>query len=282
MPDLRQQLESTLAGTYAVEHELGGGGMSRVFVATERALGRRVVVKVLPPEASGGVSAERFRREVAFAARLQHPCIVPLLSAGDAGGLLYYTMPFVSGDSLRTRIARDAPAGGGLPVREAVRVLRDVSSALSYAHAEGVVHRDLKPDNVLLSGGYALVTDFGVAKALSVAATSPGSVTSTNVIVGTPLYMAPEQAAGDASTDHRADIYALGVVAYEMLAGAPPFRGRTPHQLLAAHVAEAPQPLDSGRLNLPASLTRLVMRCLAKNPADRPQSADEILADLDG
>jgi eukaryotic-like serine/threonine-protein kinase len=281
MPDLRQQLESTLGGTYALERELGGGGMSRVFVATESALGRRVVVKVLPPEASGGLSAERFRREVAFAARLQHPCIVPLLSAGDAGGLLYYTMPFVSGDSLRSRIARRAPDGGGLPVRETIRVLRDVSSALSYAHAEGVVHRDLKPDNVLLSGGYALVTDFGVAKALSAAATSPGSVTSTNVIVGTPLYMAPEQAAGDSSTDHRADIYALGVVAYEMLAGAPPFSGRTPHQLIAAHIAEIPEPLDARRPNVPVALAALVMRCLAKNPVNRPPSAHEVLSELD-
>ena len=274
--DVRDQLQSALGTAYAIERELGGGGMSRVFVATEAALGRRVVVKVLPPEMSGAVSAERFRREVTVAARLQHPCIVPLLSAGEADGLLYYTMPFVRGDSLRAQIAR----GGAMPIAEVMRVLRDVASALSHAHAAGVVHRDLKPDNVLLSGGYAVVTDFGIAKALSAAATPAASVTATNVVVGTPLYMAPEQAVGDPAVDHRADLYALGVVAYELLVGAPPFSRRTPQQLVVAHITELPVPLTSYRPDAPPALASLVMWCLEKDPDRRPQSVAELLERL--
>src|SRR5688572_21286187 len=161
MPDLRQQLESTLGATYALERELGAGGMSRVFVAEERALGRQVVIKVLPPEMGGALSAERFRREIQLAARLQHPLVVPLLSAGEAGALLYYTMPYIQGESLRARLARD----GELPISDAVKFLRDMLEALAAAHAQGVVHRDIKPDNILISAGHALVTDFGVAKA---------------------------------------------------------------------------------------------------------------------
>jgi serine/threonine-protein kinase len=197
---------------YAVERELGGGGMSRVFLAEEIALHRRVVVKVLPQEMAAGVSMERFKREIMLAARLQHPHIVPLLSAGDSDGLPYLTMPFVDGESLRERLARS----GELPVGEAVRVLRDVADALLFAHEHGIVHRDIKPENVLLSGNHALVADFGVAKAVSDAA--PGhTLTSVGMAVGTPAYMAPEQAAADPSVDQRADIYAFGVLAYETL-----------------------------------------------------------------
>jgi tRNA A-37 threonylcarbamoyl transferase component Bud32/TolB-like protein len=275
--ELHAQLQNSLGDGYQLERELGGGGMSRVFLATETALGRRVVVKVLPPDVAAAVSVDRFRREIQVAARLQHPHIVPLLSAGESGGFLYYTMPFVEGESLRVRLGRE----GALAIDQAVRVVRDVADALAYAHECGVAHRDVKPDNVLLSRGHALVADFGVAKALSAAATSSASVTATSVTVGTPLYMAPEQIAADPQTDHRADIYALGVVAYELLAGRRPFGGESPQALFVAHMTQAPEPLARHRPGVPATLERLVMRCLEKRPADRPQSATEVIALLD-
>src|SRR5512147_261568 len=194
--------------------------MSRVFVADDTVLGRKVVVKVVAPDLAAGLNVERFRREIQLAAKLQHPHIVPVHAAGEADGLPYYTMPLVEGESLRARLARD----GALPVAEAVSILRDVAKALAYAHAHGVVHRDIKPDNVLLAAHDALVTDFGVAKALSSArqeSLAP-TITALGASLGTPAYMAPEQVAADPDTDHRADIYALGVMAYELLAGRPP------------------------------------------------------------
>jgi len=252
--------------------------MSRVFAATETALGRSVVVKVLPPDLAAGVSTERFKREIAVAARLQHPHIVPLLSAGEMDGVPYFTMPFVQGESLRVRLARR----GELPVSESVRILREIASALAYAHEHSVVHRDIKPDNVLFSGDVAMVADFGVAKALSASSNGDhGGVTSLGVALGTPAYMAPEQATADPTTDHRADVYAFGVLAYEMLTGQPPFTGRNPSQLLAAHVTEVVEPVSRRRPNLPPALAALVMRCLEKRPADRPQSASEIVHALD-
>ena len=250
--------------------------MSRVFVAEETSLGRKVVIKVLPQELAAGLSVDRFRREIQLAASLQHPHIVPLLSAGQAGDLLYYSMPLVEGESLRARLARD----GELPVPEAVRVLRDVADALSYAHRHGVVHRDIKPDNVLLSDHHALVTDFGVAKALDQAGRQ-SSLTGTGLALGTPAYMAPEQAAADPHTDQRADIYALGVLGYEMLAGSPPFTGPSPQAVVAAHLVQAPRPLAEQRPNVPPALAALVMRCLEKRPADRWQSAAELLHALE-
>ncbi|HVT39089.1 MAG TPA: serine/threonine-protein kinase, partial [Gemmatimonadaceae bacterium] len=279
--DLRQQLQATLGGAYTLERELGGGGMSRVFVATETALGRQVVVKVLPSEMAGQVSADRFKREISLAAQLQHPHIVPLLAAGDAGGLPYFTMPFVKGESLRARLT----AHGELPVNQAVRVLREVASALAFAHEAGVVHRDIKPDNVLLSGGAAMVTDFGVAKALSVAgalgARSTSPATSIGVALGTPAYMAPEQASADPLVDHRADIYAWGVLAYELLTGSTPFSGRTAGAMLAAHVNEPPEHIARRRPAIPPALAQLVMRCLEKRSSDRPQRAEELVHELD-
>jgi serine/threonine-protein kinase len=276
--DLRDQLQTTLGSTYAIERELGGGGMSRVFVASDTTLGRSVVVKVLPPEMASGVSIERFKREISVAARLQHPHIVPLLAAGDAGGLPYFTMPFVEGESLRTRLTRD----GEVPVRAIVRLLREVASALAYAHRKGVVHRDIKPENVLVTEQHAMVTDFGVAKAIS-AATELGTegLTSVGVALGTPAYMAPEQVAGDAATDHRADIYAFGVIAYELLSGRTPFGGRPAQAVMAAHVVESPEPVAARRATIPANLAALVMRCLEKHPGDRPQTADDILRELE-
>jgi serine/threonine-protein kinase len=277
--ELRVRLEGALASSYSIVRELGGGGMSCVFLATETALDREVVVKVLPPELAHAVSADRFRQEIRHAARLSHPHIVPLLSAGQAGDLLYYTMPFVEGESLRTRLARS----GELPTREAVRLLREVADALAYAHAHGLVHRDIKPDNVLLSSGHAVVTDFGVAKALSASATGGGSgLTSLGVALGTPAYMAPEQAAAEPTTDHRADLYAWGCLAYEILTGQPPFVGRSAAALLAAHAIDTPEPVSARRPAVPPALAELVMRCLAKRPADRPQSAGELLQMLDG
>jgi eukaryotic-like serine/threonine-protein kinase len=232
---LREQLQASLGVSYALERELGGGGMSRVFVAIEKTLGRTVVVKVLPPELAHAVSIERFRREIAMAARLQHPHIVPLLTAGEAEGLPYYTMPFIDGESLRARLTRV----GELPLADVVRILRDVAGALAYAHEHGVVHRDIKPENVLLTRQHALVADFGVAKALS-ASTMTGTTSSTSlgVALGTPAYMAPEQAAADPTMDGRADLYALGAMTYEMLTGSPPFGGRSAQATLAAHARE--------------------------------------------
>ena len=277
--DLREELQRALGAAYTFERELGGGGMSRVFLATETALGRHVVVKVLPPETAHTVSAERFKREIILAARLQHPNILPVLSAGQHGRLLYYTMPFVDGETLRTRLDRERE----LPVAEAVRLLGELADALAYAHGEGVVHRDLKPENVLLSRGHAVVADFGVAKAI-VAATDGASnkpLTAAGMTLGTPEYMAPEQAAADPQVDHRADLYALGCLAFELLSGAPPFAHRTPQQTLAAQVREAPAPLEQRRPGVPRALARLVKQLLEKRPADRPQSAEEVQRTLD-
>ncbi len=275
---LREQLQQALGTAYVLEHELGGGGMSRVFVATEVALDRRVVVKVLPEEMVGQVSLERFKREIALAARLQHPHVVPLLTAGDAAGLPYFTMPLVEGESLRARLARQ----GELPLSEAIRLLREIASALSYAHERGIVHRDIKPDNVLLSGGSAMITDFGVAKAISASSNSEaGTTTSMGVALGTPAYMSPEQASADPAVDHRADIYAFGVMAYELLTGQPPFSGRTPQGLLAAHVTETPESITRRRQTIPPALGALVMRCLEKRAADRPQTAMDLVHGLD-
>jgi len=274
--DFFTRLQEALGTSYRLERELGGGGMSRVFVAEETSLGRRVVIKVLPPEFAAVLSADRFRREIQLAASLNHPHIVPLLSAGVAGDLLYYTMPLVEGESLRAKLARE----GELPIGEAVRILKEVVDALAHAHEHGVVHRDIKPDNVLLSKNHAVVTDFGVAKALS-EATGANSITSTGMALGTPAYMAPEQAMADPHADHRADIYAAGALAYEMLTGRPPFTGASPQAVLAAHVTQAPAMVTESRASVPPALASLVMRCLEKKPADRWQRAEELLQQLE-
>ena len=278
MTDLQSQLQSTLSGAYTLERELGGGGMSRVFVADEIRLGRKVVVKVLSPELAAGISAERFEREIRTAASLQQANIVPVLATGDTDGLPYYTMPFVEGESLRARLSKQPP----LSMSDTLRILGDVARALQYAHEHGIVHRDIKPDNVLLSGGTAVVTDFGIAKALSDSRTGGAGATLTalGTSIGTPAYMAPEQAAGDPDIDHRADIYAFGCMAFELLTGKPPFHGRTPSRILGAHMGEAPPSLADVRSGLPQALTELVMRCLAKDPADRPQSAADVITAL--
>ena len=276
MPSLLESLQATLGVAYVIERELGGGGMSRVFVATESALGRRVVIKVLPPEFTETVSADRFHHEIQVAAKLQHPHIVPLLTAGHSEGLLYYTMPLVEGETLRGRLTRV----GELPVAEACQILTEVAQALGYAHRHGIVHRDIKPENILLSEGEAQVADFGIAKALAASAEGSG-LTTHGLALGTPAYMAPEQAAADTAVDARADLYALGVVAYEMLTGSAPFNERTPQAMMAAHAVRRPEPLVERRPAVPARLASLVMRMLEKHPADRPQSAHDVLRELD-
>src|SRR2546425_2336237 len=276
MRDLLERLRVALSPDYRVERELGGGGMSRVFLAEETELGRRVVIKILPPEMGVGVSIDRFRREIQLAAALQHPPLVPLLHAGHVEEVLYYTMPLIEGESLRAKLARE----GALPIADTVRILRDVVDALAYAHRHDVAHRDIKPDNVLISDHHAVVTDFGVAKALG-EATGETSLTSVGVTLGTPAYMAPEQAAADPHVDHRCDIYAVGTLAYEMLTGRPPFAGGTAQQLLAAQVSEAPPPLSRYRTTLPPPPAETRRRGLGKNPRDRWQSADEGLHQLE-
>ncbi len=275
--DLRTQLESALGNSHRIIRELGGGGMSRVFLAEDTEHDRQIVVKVIPEELAGQVSIERFRREIKVAARLQHPCIVPVLGSGSADGLPYYTMPFVEGESLRSRLSREK----GLAVPQALRILRDVAGALAYAHEHGVMHRDIKPDNILVTRHHAVLVDFGVAKALTDSTQAGQALTSVGVAIGTPAYMAPEQAAADSSLDHRADIYSLGVVAYEMLAGRHPFEGRAPQSMLAAHAIEMPTGIIAHRSQLSASIASLVMRMLEKHPGDRPQTAEEVLTALD-
>ena len=280
--DLGAYLQAAFGDTYTIERELGGGGMGRVFVAREQALERTVVIKVLLPVVAAGIRGERFAREVRVAATLQHPNILPLFSAGEASGLPYYVMPYVRGESLRARLARD----GRLPLTDAISVLRDVARALAFAHEQGVVHRDVKPENVLLAGDAAVMTDFGIAKAISSAAESenrPAGTTLSAVgsAIGTPAYMAPEQATGDPRVDHRADLYAWGVLAYELLAGEHPFADRTTsHALLAAHLSATPAPLSPIALEISPAITTLVMRCLEKDPARRPKSAREIVEGL--
>ncbi|MDQ6612112.1 MAG: serine/threonine protein kinase, partial [Gemmatimonadota bacterium] len=275
--DLPQQLQAALGDGYLLERELGGAGMSRVFAAQESALQRRVVIKVLPPDLAAGVNHDRFRREIQLAAGLQHPHIVPLLTAGEAGGLLWFTMPFIEGESLRAAILRR----GRFPARDVVRVLHDVTDALAYAHARGVVHRDIKPGNILTSGMHALVTDFGVAKALSAAIPSANGGTTTGMAIGTPAYMAPEQLAADPAADHRMDIYAVGLLGYELLTGKSPFGGTSPQATLAAQLTQMPDPPSRTLPDVPIGLSNIIMQCLEKDANKRPPSAIALLAELD-
>jgi hypothetical protein len=276
LADLLARLQSALADRYTIERELGAGGMATVYLGRDLKHGRQVALKVLRQELTATLGAERFQREIQIAAQLQHPNILPLLDSGEAAGLLYYVMPFVEGQSLRERLARE----GALPVSDTIRILRDVVDALTEAHAHGVVHRDIKPENIMLRGRHALVADFGVAKAVS-EATGRQTLTTAGVALGTPAYMAPEQASADPHVDHRVDIYAVGAVAYELLTGRPVFMGTTPQMVLSAHVTEAPQPITRFREAVPRVLEALVMRCLAKQPADRWQSAEELLPQLE-
>jgi serine/threonine-protein kinase len=221
--DSLARLKAALADRYTIERELGSGGMATVYLAEDLKHHRKVAVKVLRPDLAAALGPDRFLQEIEIAAQLQHPNILPLHDSGEADGFLYYVMPYVEGESLRDKLAKE----GELPIGEAVRILRDVVDALTEAHAHGVVHRDIKPENILLRGRHALVTDFGVAKAVS-EATGREKLTTAGVALGTPAYMAPEQASADPHIDHRADIYAVGALAYELLSGRPPFTGTTP------------------------------------------------------
>ncbi len=276
MSDQMQRLETALQDRYRVEREIGAGGMAIVYLAHDLKHDRRVAVKVLRPDLAAALGPERFLREIKIAAKLTHPHILPLYDSGETDGFLYYVMPYIEGESLRAKLERE----GELPVSTAVRILREVVDALAHAHEHGVVHRDIKPDNVLISGQHALVTDFGVAKAVS-EATGRQALTTAGVALGTPAYMAPEQATADPLLDHRVDIYAVGVLAYELLAGRPPFTGGTPQAILAAHVTEAPEPITKHRSAMPEALGQLVMKCLEKKAADRWQTAAELLPLLD-
>jgi serine/threonine-protein kinase len=281
MPDnsLQAEVQAALAATYVIERELPRGGMSRVFVATEIALRRRVVLKVLAPDLAASLSTERFRREISLAARLQHPHIVPLLSSGLAGGHLYYTMPFVDGESLRERMNRERP----MAMSDIITIIEAVAHALAYAHTQGIVHRDIKPENVMFFHGQAVVLDFGIGKALMSATTGDSDqlrITQVGMSLGTPMYIAPEQAAGDPGLDHRADLYALGVVAYEMITGHPPFVSRSPQKVIEAHATQKPDAMGVRRPDLPRHVDATVMRMLEKRPADRPATGDEIVRGL--
>lgn len=276
MSDELDRLKAALADRYAIEQEVGSGGMATVYLAEDLKHRRKVAVKVLRSDLAAALGSERFLREIEIAAQLHHPHILPLYDSGEADGFLYYVMPYEEGQSLRDRLQRE----GELPVNEAVRILRDVADALAHAHRLGVVHRDIKPENIMLSGRHALVTDFGVAKAVS-EATGRQQLTTVGVALGTPAYMAPEQAAADPNIDHRADVYAMGVLAYELLAGQPPFAGPTAQAVLAAHLTEVPEPITTHRTTVPVPFADLVMKCLEKKAADRWQSAEDVLAQLE-
>ncbi|MBA3646597.1 MAG: protein kinase [Gemmatimonadaceae bacterium] len=270
MNELLDRLRTVFADSYQVDEELTGGGMSRLFRATDLALNRQIVIKILPPELTSELMAARFKRESEVTAHLQHPHILPIITAGLKDGLLYYVMPFIPGESLRAKLKRDTR----VPVDESVSILREVASALAYAHREGVIHRDIKPENILLQQGHAVLADFGIAAALAGPAHVSGErLTATGISLGTVGYMAPEQTLGGSDIDARADIYSLGVVGHEMLVGSPPFGGRTTQAIIAAHLTQKPPRLDDLDDEIPVPVARAIGKALAKDPDDRFQTA---------
>jgi serine/threonine-protein kinase len=275
MTDVAVRLASALADRYRIERELGAGGMATVYLAQDLKHGRPVALKVLRPELAAVVGAERFIREIATTASLAHPHIVPLYDSGGADDLLYYVMPYIEGESVRDRLTREGP----LPVAEAVQIAREVADALAYAHSRGIVHRDIKPENILVHGGHALVADFGIARA--VAAVAGSRLTETGLVLGTPGYMSPEQVSGSAQIDGRSDIYALGCVLYEMLAGQPPFTGPTAEIVVHQHLAATPLPVTQLRPAAGTEVQAAVQRALAKTPADRFSGAQQFAEALE-
>jgi eukaryotic-like serine/threonine-protein kinase len=278
-----QPLQSMLQGRYRFERELGRGGMAQVWLAQDLRHDRPVALKVLRPDIAAAVGAERFLREIRLTARLQHPNILPVLDSGAAAGergshLLWYTMPLVEGETLRSRLARERQ----LPVPDALGIVREVADALDCAHRRGIVHRDVKPENILLGGGHALLADFGIAKMVAGDPSDPGEVTSTGLALGTPAYMSPEQAVGDPAVDARTDVYALGCVLYEMLAGEPPFAGSGARATMARHAVEPPVPVRTRRPTVPVAVERALDRALAKAPGERfPTMTDFVAALVD-
>lgn len=269
MADELERLKRALAGRYEIHHELGRGGMATVYRAHDLKHDRPVAMKFLRPELAAALGAGRFLREITLTARLDHPHILPLLDSGEADGLLYYVMPYVEGESLRDRLDREKQ----LPLEDAFQITREVADALSYAHGHGIVHRDIKPENILLAGAHARVADFGIARAVTAAGAD--ALTQTGIAVGTPVYMSPEQAAGDRTLDARSDVYSLGCVAYEMLAGEPPFTGATPEAILARKSLEAVPSLRVVREAVPLGVQEAVAKALSKVPADRFVTASE-------
>jgi serine/threonine-protein kinase len=264
--NLREQLQTSLGAGYRVSSELGGGGMARVFIADEIENPGRVVVKVLSPDLAIGVDGQRFKREIRLASSLHHPRIVPVLEARNAGAVLYYTMPFIDGETLRARLRTERR----LPVDDAIAIARDVAEALVYAHGKNVVHRDIKPENILIERETkrAFVTDFGIARAIQQSAEIT-SVTSTGHTLGTPTYMSPEQAAAEGNINGSSDVYSLGCVLFELLSGAPPFSGPNERTVIARHMTEPPPRVRESRPDVPEHLERIVLRMLSKAPAAR-------------
>lgn len=275
MPESSFQPDTAFAERYRVEGVAGRGGMATVYRAWDIRHERFVAIKVLHPELASSIGRDRFIREISIAAQLHHPHIVPLYDSGETHGQLYFVMPYLEGESLRDRLRR----AGQLPVEEARRLAREVSDALSYAHEKGVVHRDVKPENILIESGHAVVSDFGIARAVAVA--GGGTLTGTGTVVGTPAYMSPEQAAGDESVDGRADVYSLGCVLFEMLTGSPPFEGSTARAVIAAHLSQVPPAVGRVRLDVPAALAAAVAGALTKDPAHRTPSAEAFRRILD-
>src|SRR5437870_2534799 len=274
VPDLLARLQAALADRYTIERELGRGGMATVYLAQDRKHHRQVAIKVLKPELAAALGPERFLREIDTAARLNHPHILPLHDSGEAEGFLFYVMPYVEGESLRDRLSHEKQ----LPLGNALQIAREVADALSYAHSHDVVHRDIKPENILLEAGHAVVSDFGIARAITAAA--GGNLTETGIAVGTPGYMSPEQGAASARVDERSDIYSLGCVLYEMLAGEPPYTGPSAESIVRQHLAAAPPRVSPMRAATPPAIEEAIMRALAKTPADRFATAAEFVEAL--
>jgi len=272
--DIRGRLQAAVGQTYRMEREIGRGGMSTVYLAQDIKHRRSVAIKVLHEGAATAVGVQRFQREIEVLAKLQHPNILPLYDSGVVDWALYYVMPFVEGESLRARLIREKQ----LPVDEALRIATEVADALGYAHTQGIVHRDIKPENILLSGGHAVVADFGIGK--SMVSSGSASLTTSGSFVGTPAYVSPEQGAGERHLDGRSDLYSLGIVLFELLAGVPPFTGPTPHAVIVRRFSEAAPPVRQFRDSVPESVERALSRVLAKAPADRFRTAAEFIRAL--
>jgi serine/threonine-protein kinase len=274
MADILDRLKAALADRYQIEGELGSGGMATVYLAQDSKHERQVAVKVLRPELAASLGAGRFLREIKITANLNHPHILPLLDSGEADGFLFYVMPYVEGESLRDRLKREKQ----LAIEDALKIAGEVADALGFAHDRNVIHRDIKPENILLEAKHAVVADFGVARAIEEA--GEARLTETGIAIGTPAYLSPEQASGERELDGRSDIYALGCVLYEMLAGEPPFTGPTVESIVHQHIASAPPEVTGLRPSVPETVVDTIIKSLAKAPADRHRTAEELGAEL--